>query len=402
MTQTAQERSKKLAYNIFYLTQDRMTIKMVDAVNGKDSMWAEVELPNFTEGLLKEEVKAKELTGKKPLWSIQDSGNIISRPAVYNDLFLVGNLRGEFKARNIKDGKTEWTFKTGEGILSSPAIENEKVVFGSADSAVYCLNAQNGALNWKLKTGGEVLASPVIKDGIAYIGSSDFYYRAIDLVTGKLLWKSQKLQGFPPGKPAIANGKLFFGTWENMLYALNTKDGSTAWSWELTGKSHYYSPAMATHFAYKNRLYTVAPDEILRTFDANTGEVIDEVEGHRVRESIGGSKEDGLLVAKTMQDSVLVWDISSEIPKLKTSLNAEFGYDYSPSDVVFDQNFAFFGTTLGSVYAIDVQNEKVTWMSNFSGSMVNTPAVLPGNKLLATSVDGQILLLDYKDHSNSE
>jgi outer membrane protein assembly factor BamB len=34
---------------------------------------------------------------------------------------------------------------------------------------------------------------------------------------------------FPPGKPALAEDKVVFGTWNKTLYALNTHKGRLAW-----------------------------------------------------------------------------------------------------------------------------------------------------------------------------
>lgn len=392
MTQTAQERNNELIYNLFYLTRDSLIVESIDARTGKDSIWARIPVGNRNNPRSIQEIDQLEIVGKQPVWARKDNGNILAKPATSNELFFVGNLRGEFKAFNQETGEVKWTFRGGEAILSSPAIKDERVVFGSADSIVYCLDATTGKKLWDLKTEGGVLASPVIQQGKVYVGSSDFHYRAIDLKTGQLLWKSDQFKGFPPGKPAIANGKIVFGTWEKMLYALNQKDGKKDWQWELTGRSHYYSPAMCTPFVYDDRVHIVSPDNVLRTFDLNSGTLLNEESGYKVRESIGGDPGTGKLVAKTMQDTVVVWNVKKKIPELLKAFNVGFGRDYSPSDVVFEGDLAFFGTTFGEIYAVDTKNHQLRWKSKVSEAMVNTPQILPGNKLLVTSADGGLFL----------
>lgn len=399
MTQTAQDRNSQLVYNIFYLTGDSITAKSIDARTGLENIWMQIPVSvNHTKAV--DAISNNEPQGKQPTWAIKDNSNILTRPAASNDLLFAGNLKGEFKAYSQKTGVEKWIFKTREAILSSPAIKDERVVFGSADSTVYCLNASTGKMLWKLKTEGSVLASPVIHKGKVYIGSSDFHYRAIDLESGKLIWKSDEIKGFPPGKPAIANGKIIFGTWEKMLYALNLENGKRAWEWELTGKSHYYSPAMCTPFVYDQRVHIVTPDNILRTFDINSGILLNEEEGYMVRESIGGDTSSGILVAKTMQDTVAIWNVRETFPKIVKAFNVGFGKDFSPSDVVFDGDLAFFGTTFGEVYAIDTKKHTLKWKSKISNAMVNTPQVLSRNRLLVTSEDGGIFLFTQTHLSN--
>ena len=333
-------------------------------------------------------------TENKPLWTIKEAGNIISTPTLWKDNFLVGNMTGEFKSYRIIDGEVNWIYKTRQAIYSSPAVSESYVVFGSADSTIYCLNVKDGSLHWIFDVKGAVVASPIIDKGRVFIGSSDLYYRCIDLKTGKLIWQSKKLAGFPPGKPALEKNKLVFGTWGKTLYVLSAKDGSLDWKWVNEVKSQYYSPAMFTPVIMKGRVYVVAPDEILRVFDLNSGKEIAEDKDHRVRESIGGDINAGLIVAKTMKDSVVIWNVNEVKPVLSGSLSANFGIDYTPSDVIIRNQIAYFGTTFGRVYAIDLKSQKVKWRSQISNGMINSPTILQDNKILVTGVDGSISLFE--------
>lgn len=397
MTRTAQEREGTLAYNIIRVVNDSIEVKMIRPGIETDTIWARLpEQNNKAIKISNAPVPANttNFSMAKPVWSFHDGGNILSTPAIWGQTFLAGNLKGEFKSRSLKDGKVLWNFKTRQAIYSSPAVFNNSVIFGSADSTIYCLNAQNGKLKWKMPVEGAVVSSPLIDDGKVYIGSSDLYFRCIDLLTGRLVWKSKELAGFPPGKPAIKNGKLIFGTWNKTLYALDAKNGSKAWKWVNADKSHYYSPAVSTPVIMKNKVYVVAPDEIIHVFDLQTGKEIVNVEGHRVRESFGGDTALNLVVAKTMKDSVLIWNVAGEKPQITASIFAGFGTDYSPSDVVIQNQMAFFGTTFGRLYAIDLQQNEIKWISQISNGMVNTPVVLPDHKILVTSADGNISLFD--------
>ena len=76
------------------------------------------------------------------------------------------------------------------------------------------------------------------------------------------------------------------------------------------------------------------------------------------------------------------------------TISAGFGTDYTYSDIAVQDQTAFFGTTFGRLYAIDLQRKKVKWMAQFAKGMVNSPQVLPGHKVLVTGVDGYIRLFE--------
>ena len=401
MTRTAQVRQGTLAYNTFYLTSDSIHVNMVEVgTTSKEARWASLPVASKPDPTgytsTKEDANASinpKYQGVQAVWTYQDKGNIVSTPAVWRNQVLTGNLLGEFKSLKADNAKVNWTYKAGKAIYSSAEVAGSRVVFASADSAVYCLNARIGKLIWRMKTGAPVLASPVIDQDRVYIGSSDLTFRALDLKTGKVVWAYEGLAGFPPGKPAVANGKVVFGTWGKTLYALNTSDGTLAWKWENNAYSQYYSPAMAVPVIQNGKVYMVAPDEKLREFDINTGKQTYESDAYRVRESLGGSSEKDWLLAKTMQDTIVAWSTRGKVPETIFHISGNYGKDFSLSTPVFEGNTAYFGTTYGRVYAVDMEKKKVKWIYQLSKDTINTVRPLPGGKVIATSVDGKIALL---------
>jgi hypothetical protein len=313
MTRTAQLREGSLAYNVVTVTSDSVQLRMVNPSKPTAAPWgrfAPARPPLVDLGSISAGPAAPVHPVGRAIWQYQDRGNIVATPAVWRNAVLFGNLLGEFKSLSLQDAKLNWTFKSRQPIYSSPAVAGHRVVFGSADSTIYCLHAGTGRVLWQVKTGGAVLASPLIYNNLVYIGSSDLAFRALDLATGQERWRHTNLAGFPPAAPALADGKLVFGTWNKTLYALNAQDGTLAWQWRNEQRSHYYSPAMCTPVIQHGVVYTVAPDEKLHGFSLSTGQPVVEDARWRVRESLGGDPASGLLLAKTMRDSVVAWQIS--------------------------------------------------------------------------------------------
>jgi outer membrane protein assembly factor BamB len=56
----------------------------------------------------------------------------------------------------------------------------------------------------------------------------------------------------------------------------------------------------------------------------------------------------------------------------------------------------FFGTRNGVVYAIDPKERKVLWAHKIDNSMVNTVRVLSGRQLIASTMDGKVVLLEAR------
>ncbi|WP_181307832.1 PQQ-binding-like beta-propeller repeat protein [Rufibacter sp. XAAS-G3-1] len=399
MTRTAQIRQNTLGYNIVSLTQDSLRVKLKEVGKPAEGFWASLSVSGKRER--KSTAAAK--PGRTPIaphhqqvkavWEYQDKGNLVSTPAVWKNQLLVGNLLGEFKSMDSRNKNVDWVFKAGQAIYASPEVAGNRVVFASADSTIYCLNARTGKLLWQVKTQAPALASPVIDRNVVFIGASDSTFRALNLKTGKEIWAFKEMDGFPASKPTVAEDKVIFGTWGKTLYALHKKNGTLAWQWKNNGYSQYYSPAMCVPVVQNQKVYMVAPDEKLREFDLQTGKETFVTGRFRVRESLGGNKEKGWLVAKTMQDSVVAWSTKSGKPEPILNLYGGFGNDFSASMPVFHGTTAFFGTTFGRVYAVDVQEGKVKWAYQLSNDMVNTVRALPSGQVIATSVDGKMVLL---------
>jgi outer membrane protein assembly factor BamB len=99
-------------------------------------------------------------------------------------------------------------------------------------------------------------------------------------------------------------------------------------------------------------------------------------------------------VAKTMRDSVVAWRTSAgNLPNPALRLHAGFGQDFSASMPVFVEETAFFGTTFGQVYAIDVAAQRVRWVYRLGNEMVNTPCAVKRRGVLVSSSDGKLALL---------
>jgi outer membrane protein assembly factor BamB/predicted phosphodiesterase len=329
-------------------------------------------------------------------WEYHSNANVISTPANNNGLVIFGNSTGKVQALSAETGKNIWSYDTQGGIFSSPAVFKNSVIMGSGDGNIYSLDAASGKLNWKTKTDHSVLGSPVVENGIVFIGGSDGKFRAIDAETGIEKWVFEGLQGPVVSTPLLYEDQVIFGAWDRHLYALNKKTGELNWKWNNGSANRMFSPAMVIPVAHNGVVYIVAPDRVLTAINARTGKSMWRTKEATVRESLGISKDGSKLFGKTMNDKVAIFQTNPEVPILLKSIDVKFGYDHVPSMLYEQDGQVLFGTRNGIVYSIDPETEKINWKYKIDHSMVNSIRILDSNSLIASTMDGKVVLLTWK------
>lgn len=330
----------------------------------------------------------------KEKWRFSSAANVISTPAVEGDRVIVGNQDGELLCLSLKTGKKVWSYQTGGSIFSSPAVAKGRVVFGSGDGKVYCLDSKNGKLKWKIEARAAVLGCPLVVNDTVFIGASDHSFRAFDMNSGDMIWSCDSLQGPVVSTPVLYDGKIIFGAWDRHLYALDKNTGKLLWKWNNGSTVRNFSPASCIPVIHEGVVYVVAPDRYISAIDVNDGKTLWRNNDSRVRESIGISADGKWVYGKTMQDTVVAYATSREKQSTAWRMNCGFGYEHVPSMLIEKDGSVFFGTRSGVVYAIDPSKQEVQWAYKIDNSMVNTVRVLGRQQIVASTMDGKIVLLE--------
>jgi outer membrane protein assembly factor BamB len=281
---------------------------------------------------------------------------------------------GPTQLRGVK-----WTFKTDGPIIGSPAVANGVVFIGSVDGNVYAVDQETGKQKWKFKTvaSRQVTSSPAVVNGVVYFGGFDGVLYALDAETGATKWtflaeferrfEGKRLHGYPPGyqtipdswdlytsSPAVFNGRVYFGSGDSNVYAVDAKTGVLSWKF-ATGDIVHASPAIAN-----NTVYIGSWDSYLYALDAETGQ-----EKWRF---------------KTGED---------------TFIHNQQGFQSSPA---FADGMVFVGCRDGHLYAVDALTGRKRWDYPTSKSWVNsTPAVRDGVVYAGTSDGYRFLALEAKN-----
>jgi outer membrane protein assembly factor BamB len=184
-----------------------------------------------------------------------------------------GSGDGNVYALEVGSGKLNWKFKTGDVVHASPAIVDGTLFIGSWDSFFYALDATTGKEKWRFKTGEDheiynqvgLQSSAAIADGVVYFGCRDSNLYAVDAKTGQKKWAFKNKGSWVITSPAVRDGKVYFATSDSELfYEVDAKTGAANFSLKL-GWPIFGSPAIAG-----DRVYVGSEDGKLTAIDLKT------------------------------------------------------------------------------------------------------------------------------------
>lgn len=166
-----------------------------------------------------------------------------------------------------------------------PIISGGKIVIASPrEDCVTAYSLNDGVELWRFFAGGPFRLPPAAANGKVYAGSDDGYLYALDLGTGKLLWK---MKGAPKdrlvlgnerlidtwpvrGGPVVTDGKVYFaaGLFPFMgifVHCLDAESGAVIWSNSSDGAAYLTQPHGAKSFAglAPQGALTIAGDRLL-------------------------------------------------------------------------------------------------------------------------------------------
>jgi outer membrane protein assembly factor BamB len=218
------------------------------------------------------------------LWKVDAHDTLEFPPSVgYGKVFLA-QQKGLFFALNAKSGKVEWSKSLGRCAASSPTI-GKGVVYQSYMHPVECLQDQAGAngfvVAWDADTGRErwrfntapIESSPLLKNGRLYFGSWDHNVYAINAATGKKIW-SFGADDQVNTSAAYWHGRIFIATDGGTLYALSARTGRLLWSAQSQSKFGSREFWYATPTVAYGRVYLGNTDGTMYVFGAKSGKLL--------------------------------------------------------------------------------------------------------------------------------
>ena len=220
----------------------------------------------------------------KRIWKIDAHDTLEFPPTVgYGHVYLA-QQKGLFFALDAKTGRVKWRKKVGRCAASSPTV-GKGVVYQSYMHPVACLQDQAGAngfviawdadtgrTRWKFNT-APVESSPLLKGNRLFVGSWDHRVYAINAKNGKRIWSFEGDNQINTSA-AYWKGRIFIASDGGTLYALSAKSGKLLWSAQSQSKFGSREFWYATPTVAYGRVYIGNTDGTMYVFGAKTGNLL--------------------------------------------------------------------------------------------------------------------------------
>jgi outer membrane protein assembly factor BamB len=217
-------------------------------------------------------------------WKIDAHDTLEFPPAVGYGRVYLAQQKGLFFALDAETGEVDWKHSLRRCAASSPTIGKD-VVYQSYMHRVECLQDQPGAngfvVAWDADTGRErwrfrsapIESSPLLHGKRLFVGSWDHNVYALNAKTGRKIWSFQTDDQVNTSA-AYWKGRIFIGSDGGTLYALSAKNGKLLWSAQSnstfgTREFWYATPTIAY-----GRVYIGNTDGTMYVYGAKTGRLL--------------------------------------------------------------------------------------------------------------------------------
>jgi outer membrane protein assembly factor BamB len=139
-------------------------------------------------------------------------------------------------------------------------IDGGGIYVGTISGALYKIDTTNGQVLWTYHPGSGLASDVVVADGVVYLRDNNGTLHAISAANKKQLWTKTATASGLFG-PAVAGGRLYYTT-ALALQALDAKSGDPVWAFTAPGNSEVLStPAVANGLVfigcYDDGLYAI-------------------------------------------------------------------------------------------------------------------------------------------------
>jgi outer membrane protein assembly factor BamB len=317
------------------------------------------------------------------VWQYSLKAPVAATPVVNGDQLVVAADNGNLYSFDLSWQKMVWIYRAEGAIASTPAIANGKIYWLGGDGFLHALDQASGKLLWRFATGGEArfaaigsygmapekgpvpdpwdfhLSSPVVWANKVFFGSSDKHLYALDAMTGELIW-SFTADDMIHSTPVIKNGKLFFGTWGSKVFALDVNTGKQLWQFQagVDPTNVVMQGITASPIVDGVNLYVGARDGYFYALSQADGSLVWRYDAASSW-ILSDATSDGDTVYLGTSDTALLLALDKKTGTEKYRADTRFWTYNKP--VLVDDRFVFVGNMQGELYGFDKNAGKLVW-----------------------------------------
>jgi len=259
-------------------------------------------------------------------------------------------------------------------------------------------------IKWSFKTEGTIRGSSVSWNGKLFFGSADGFLYALNKKDGSLLWKYET-GGAIAGSPSVAGSSVYISSRDNYVYAVNMNTGKLSWRFKMLP---IISPAfdqwdyfMAAPVVSGTRVLIGSGDGYLYALDAHDGKLKWKFKtSGRIRAAalvdknvIYQPSNDGYVYAINLNNGKLNWKFET---KGASFHSADFGFDRNCmyTKPLIKNNLLVFGSRDGNTYAVDLTSHREKWSFNYGTSWAMGTAISEDIVFAEWSTNNLVCALD--------
>lgn len=313
-------------------------------------------------------------------------------------LLVTGNTvyvttpQGKLYAVAADSGTQQWEFppKVEEKApkpFTALAADEGLIFVGSFDNQLRAFDPTlPDKKRWEFSAQDAIVGAPAVVGNRLYVGSSDRHVYALDATNGSKLW-SFSTGNWVWATPTVAGDRLYVGSMDHNLYSLDAASGQQHWKVAVDG-------GIAAQAALKDGvLYFGSLDGKLYAVDAARGEIIWKFQ-------TGNWVWSEPVIA---DNTLFVASLDHKVYALEARTGAKIwefdtGHPVRAGIVLGDKSLYVVtdGGTIGQVFALEAATGKQQWTKTLPKGSLTTPAVA-GDVLYVVDLNGRVAALKRTD-----
>jgi len=178
---------------------------------------------------------------------------------------FVGSSAKVLWAFSSKDGSILWNRPLGGTVSGQPlyVADTGLVYVGADDGGLYAFDATTGAERWVYRAHGPIASQPVYAADSLYVTTGENRVYAIEARTGKWRWQYDReapdsftIRGYP--SPLVIGNRVFVGFSDGYLACLSAASGDVSWARSLAGDATRFMDVDSQPLYYRDTLYVSA------------------------------------------------------------------------------------------------------------------------------------------------
>jgi len=233
-----------------------------------ETTWAPLLLNDVLYIAASDEIHALDAETGAQKWRTPFENSMIAPLASVGALLIGVFDNGTVVAFAASDGRMVWTRELGAPSHHAAVSNGMRIFFALADSRVVALNLTDGAPAWEQKLEGMLNQPSVARDRL-FVGSNNNYLYALDDERGRLAWR-WRTGGDVIGVSADTKGGAYYASLDNVLRGVNRGNGNQRWIKEISTRPILPPQTLGNGMAYEEVVLVTGVSEI-DAFAAKTG-----------------------------------------------------------------------------------------------------------------------------------